>query len=239
MSAAPGVQLTLTEADAKRLTMKIKLLAGAIADQIDTVTDLIAQAKAGRADVVLGYPSWTAYCAAEFAGALPRLERQARRELVANLTEMGMSARAIAPIAGTTHKTVVMDRQEQVVPPVPPDDDADVIDAELVEEADPIPTPITGRDGKTYPIKPTLVEPRKPRRRPLPDAYADAVHGLLKAAERIERLQADDRFPANRDAVMGRRHELVRAVSILLDHLHEVGLDDMAAEAFSRLAGMR
>jgi hypothetical protein len=34
------------------------------------------------------------------------------------------------------------------------------------------------------------------RRRPLPEAWFDAAYDLRKAAERIDRLMADDRFPA-------------------------------------------
>ncbi len=45
----------------------------------------------------------------------------------------------------------------------------------------------------------------KAKRRPLPDALADAGQDLARAAERLARLTEDDRFPKNRDAA---RHQL-------------------------------
>jgi len=206
----------LTEADAKRLTLQLKLLFGSVADQIDKVKKLIGQAKSGQADVALGYKSWTAYCETEFAGALPRLERQARRELVVNLTEQGMSSRAIAPIVGVDHVTVARDRgrvanatpdavderDEQIPSTVVTGDDLDeIVDAEIVDEKPAVHRPqITGRDNKTY----TPPAPRKQRRNSLPDAYRNATFDLLKSIERLERLHADDRFRGNRTELRDR-----------------------------------
>jgi len=59
---------------------------------------------------------------------------------------------------------------------------------------------VTGVDGRSYPQQ---APPRTPRRRPLPDAYADAVYDVGKALERLERLYDDDRFPAHRDVLAG------------------------------------
>lgn len=65
-----------------------------------------------------------AYVSARFAWALTCLPVEVRRPVVAQLSAAGMSTRAIAPIVGTTQKTVVKDTQaarSQVIPQVSPD----------------------------------------------------------------------------------------------------------------------
>ncbi|MEJ7773078.1 MAG: hypothetical protein WKF51_14350, partial [Geodermatophilaceae bacterium] len=180
----------LTEADAKRLTLQLKLLFGSVADQIDRLKELIGQAKSGQADVALGYKSWTTYCEVEFAGALPVLERPRRLELVSSLTELGMSSRAIAPIVRVTDRQVRKDQQVGTqFPPGPNpadecDPDAEIVDAEIVEDKPSVHrAQITGRDNKTY----TPPAPRKQRRNSLPNSYRNAVHDLDKAIRRLER----------------------------------------------------
>jgi hypothetical protein len=53
-------------------------------------------------------------------------------------------------------------------------------------------------------------------RRPITDAFRDASYDLVKAAEKVSRLAADDRFPKNAEQV-GRtcRHDLLRAADLL------------------------
>lgn len=195
----------LSAAEADRLTLKIRLLVGSIADQVDTVTALIEQAKTGQADVALGYTSWPAYCAAEFAAVLPRLERQQRLELVGSLTALGMSSRAIAPIVGVDQKTVLNDRRAGEENSSPGSESGGG-------------RPITGRDGKTY------TTPPKRRRRPLPDAYRDAIYELTKAIERTERLHADDRFAANRGGLQqAHRGDLAHIFSTLNEVMDDLG----------------
>jgi hypothetical protein len=57
---------------------------------------------------------------------------------------------------------------------------------------------------------------KQPNRKPLPDAFQSAAWDLVKVAERLERLVADDRFPRNAEQV-GRmsRHDLLRAADLL------------------------
>jgi hypothetical protein len=59
-----------------------------------------------RDDQVLGYASWDAYVAAEFATALPR---EGQRELSISLAAEGMPVRAIAPAVGAGKSTVQRD----------------------------------------------------------------------------------------------------------------------------------
>lgn len=62
-------------------------------------------------------------------------------------------------------------------------------------------------------------DPTKPRatsRRGLPDSFFDAAYDLTKAAERVARLTADDRFPQNAETVAAKhRSDLLRAIELL------------------------
>lgn len=70
------------------------------------------------------------------------------------MTEAGMSSRAIASIVGVSQAQVIADRRsgDQNLSPESPatwepvDLDADVVDAELIDDP-PAPKPITGMDG--------------------------------------------------------------------------------------------
>lgn len=76
----------------------------------------------------------------------------------------------------------------------------------------------------TEAIKATKPEPTKPRRSPLPDAAQRAGWDFRRAVERLERLTADDRFPANREQVAAAlRGHLTYATEVLHDLL--VALD--------------
>ena len=80
-----------------------------------------------------------------------RLERDARQELVAELAAEGMSTRAIAPIVGVTHKTIVKDLQ--VVPEVPPEPQTMMRVNPTTGEVEDVPARhVTGMDGKEYAV---------------------------------------------------------------------------------------
>lgn len=57
-----------------------------------------------------------------------------------------------------------------------------------------------------------VIPPAKPKRRPLPEALADAGRDLARAAERLARLTEDDRFPKNRDTTHHQMPELLGAL---------------------------
>lgn len=193
----------LTAAEARALTDRIR-------GTLTIAHDLIASAYTGRAWVALGYESWDAYCSGEFTEArMVRLEREQRREIVAELRHAGMSTRAIASGLGVARNTVKDDLRQvdQVDPPA----------------SAPTPTPITGQDGKTYqprfssspvvPDEPTPASsrPTAPQRRPLPDAFFDAAYDLGKALDRVVRLTEDDRFTRNAQQLAAKhRGELLR-----------------------------
>lgn len=202
----------LSEADARRLTERIHLMAGSIKESVEKLSALISEARRGSAHVALGYGSWTAYVAAEFADSPLRLDRDDRRELVVSLASQGMSSRAIAPVVGTSHTAVNND---------------------LRAVGNKLPTETTGTDGKTY-IRPEpdvvdaeIVEdeagPPKVRRNPLPDQARSAGWELRKAVERLERIAADDRFNANKEQVAPHlRSHLTNAIEVCQDLLDRI-----------------
>lgn len=98
MSAwASTVAPTLTQTEARELTDQI-------VSGLRKIVPLVKRAFEGRADRVLGYPNWHAYCAAELGGmTLPLADRPAA---VAELREAGMSTRAIGSALHTSEATV-------------------------------------------------------------------------------------------------------------------------------------
>jgi len=100
---------------------------------VDMLLDDVRALWAGQAWQVLGYESWEDLCDQEFEVRLA-LPREQRRELVADLTESGLSSRAIGSALGVGIATVTRDRQA-TVPNGTVDPDAR----------------ITGLDGKSRP----------------------------------------------------------------------------------------
>lgn len=186
--------IVMEKAEAQSLTNQINSLLNSVAETIDKVHELVRDAQEREAWKALGYPSWSAYCAEEFSGAAAGLEKALRGDLVARLAGEGMSVRAIAKITDSSVGTVHRDVAKAGVP--------------LLNTSSSEPS-TTGVDGKVYrrlrpvPAPPAKERP-KPRRRPLPDAYRDAVWDLEKVIERLVRLSEDDRFPANHEALYDR-----------------------------------
>lgn len=152
---------SLSTDDARRLTDRIRLLAESLADTLDSLGTLIDEARTGSAWLALGYRSWTEYVSTEFAGVLPRLDREPRQELVRDLDSRGMSLRAIAPVVGVSHEQVRKDRDAARVNDLTPAPRV-AAGAPWEEEgrtespfesgaSSPAPSPITGIDGRNYP----------------------------------------------------------------------------------------
>jgi hypothetical protein len=154
-TATGEITEALTEADAKRLTERIRLIAENVAEQMDKLAGLIDQARVGSAWLALGYRSWTAYVAAEFANVLPRLDREPRQEFTRELAARGMSTRAIAPVVGVDNATVHRDLT-RVASATPETPQGGVVRTPAVPDATteaPTATPrpaVIGLDGKTY-----------------------------------------------------------------------------------------
>lgn len=198
---------TLLDADdARRLTERIRLIAGNVADNVEKLRDLVEQARVGEAHTALGYPSWTAYLLDVFGDEPLRLARDVRQELVAELAAQGMSSRAIAPIVGTSH--VQVSRDIATVTSV-------TVDAATGEVSDE-PREIVGLNGKAY-----STPVQKQNRRALTDVAKDAGWDIRKAAERLDRIREDDRYSRNKEEVAAllRSHLLftIEACQGLLD----------------------
>lgn len=186
----------------------------------------VADAKAGNAHEALGYPSWTAYLVAAVergvhrADVISPMTPEQRRELVATLTQEGMSTRAIAAVVGVNHSTVVRDRQ--VVHDAPPDEAIPVEDPpeQLPHAWDSSPEApvrqVVGLDGRSYAAE--RPERRAPRRQPLNRAIFRANYDLQKVVGRLDRLTTDDRL--RRMDAMDRekaKNELARLQKVLFD----------------------
>jgi len=95
---------------------------------------IIAEIWEGQQWKALGFGTWDDACR-EYLGTgwRPWDSIDQRRSMVAELTERGMSTRAIGGALGVDHKTVVNDRHSGG------------------EHSPPDPVPVVGLDGKTYP----------------------------------------------------------------------------------------
>ena len=201
---------------ARRLTERIRLIAQNVADNVEKLRELVAEAKDSNAHVALGYASWTAYLQDVFGDEPLRLARDVRQELVAELTAQGMSSRAIAPIVGVDKETV---RRDVAGGAFAPPESEIVIDGDTGEVIEPG-REIVGLDGKNYSTPTRVVQ-----RRALTDSAQDAGFDLRKAVERITRIREDDRFSRNKTelAVILRGQLLytVETCTLLLDEINQ------------------
>lgn len=190
---------------------RIRVLLTSMADQTNKVGDILEVAQTNEDHVALGYPSWTAYLAGEYAGRFADLSRAVRREVVGSLTAIGMSTRAIAPVVGVSRQQVATDRQ--VASSLPPGR----------EDGDDVDHRVTGMDGKSYGVRRgRVVEPKKSRRPSLTDQYRAAIYELDKAVRRLEKLHADDRFAHHRDSFGHHRHLLLQLADKVILFANEV-----------------
>lgn len=229
----------LSRADAERLTTRIRLRLDAIADNYVAVMPLIREAIERRAWDALGYSGVSAYVSECFGDALAHLGVEVRREVVRELTEAGMSTRAIAPVVGVSDRQVRYDVQKvgspshlpQTPAASPLGEEAGAAGQTSPETPSPVagetpgeaasrgtaPRPVTGIDGKTY-TRPEV--DRTLRRKPLTDAYWAATYDLGKKLQTLQNLTADDRWASNKEAVSSRcGSDVLRALTGLADVL--------------------
>lgn len=227
MSAVATVSISVDEAE--RITEQIVGRIDSISENVDAVMSLMREALSRNAHDALGYASPGAYISDRFGSALSGLSASLRREFVHELSEAGMSTRAIAPVFGVSQKTIVTDRQ--VIPRVSPEPEAmrpdevaalmsggfiDSVDqvAELIE-ADPatgeVIEPSVTEHTVTEKVKTTLgldgktytrPAPKVDRRRSLVDDAFTANTNLWKAIEAIRTIRNDDRFTRNKADIL-------------------------------------
>ena len=104
-----GEIVEFDRAAAERRAERITLRLESIADNTEAVKGMIREAVEKRDDVALGYRSLGEYVSDRFGGSLSRLGIEVRRAFVSELTQAGMSTRAIAPVVGVNQATVVRD----------------------------------------------------------------------------------------------------------------------------------
>lgn len=109
MSIAP-----INTSDAERRALKIGLRLDTIADNYEAVMPMIREALEEGDHATLGYRSPGEYLADRFGKALSRLPVIVRREFVGELTDAGLSTRAIAAVTGTSHETARKDQMAGV-----------------------------------------------------------------------------------------------------------------------------
>ncbi|NGO73180.1 hypothetical protein [Streptomyces boncukensis] len=224
-----------TAEQARALTDRIRIA-------VDGTWQLITEAYTTRAWAALGYDSWDAYCTAEFGQTRLKLPREERQEAVVSLRDSGLSTRAIAVATGADQKTVRNDlagSREEYSSPVTGTDgktyaasrpapqapsNADLTSGTGGAEPEELDAPLEISSvraphvrGADEPIRSPVREQlgAAAKRRPLPEAFADAARDLTRAAERLARLAADDRFPRHRDQTHHQAPELLST----LDHL--------------------
>lgn len=161
--------MPISKADARVLTEQIQVSASEVATLIATAYDL-------RVWEPLGYPTWNAYCAGEFADL--SFSRESRAVTVASLRQAGLSQRAIASAIGVGQSTVCKTLKQ-------------VIENRSPDQA-------IGTDGKSYPAKrrkpveppltpPTSINNKKTGPQRL-KARAEARHSLVNAAISLNAL---------------------------------------------------
>ena len=120
-------EVARVQSDAATARARIDRIAAHVAASRQDIID----AHRERDWLALGYATWDELCEAEFRGAMIGLPRGERREAVAEMTDAGMSTRAIGAALGVSKSQVSDDRKAGVQNWTPD-------------------TPVTGLDGKTY-----------------------------------------------------------------------------------------
>lgn len=163
-----GEIIEFDRAAAERRAERITLRLDAIAENYRMVLPMIREAIEKRDDIALGYRSPGDYVSDRFGQSLAGLGVEVRRAVVGELTEAGLSTRAIAPVVGISNKTVHEDQRRvtPVTPQTPQGEAARESGPQAPEAAKPVerprgepssaaprpaaPRPVTGIDGKTY-----------------------------------------------------------------------------------------
>lgn len=221
MSIAP-VLPELTVEGAERLSERISARLDAIATNYEAMMPLLREAYNRNAFAALGYVSHGAYVKDRFGNTLAKLDPDTRRVVVREMSNQGMSTRAIAPVFDVNNATISRDLARVAdATPAPtdvPDLPVDASTGEVYEADDELPPaaevalprPVVGLDGKNYtapaprPLKavPTGEEAHRLNAEQGASELARAVFTLaaLDFTEHRARL-IEDWWPNGKDAV--------------------------------------
>lgn len=141
-----GEVVDLDPTAAERRAERIRLRLDSIAENYAAVLPAIREAIEKRDDLALGYRSVSEYVADRFGGALTNLGLDVRREVVRELTQAGMSSRAIAPVVGVSDRQVRRDLPTGTDVPVPTGIDG--IERRRPQAPSPAQRPETHRRGR-------------------------------------------------------------------------------------------
>lgn len=148
---------------------QIRSILATVAEEMDRLLYLLQEAWDARDWDALGYGSWDEYVSGEYSVRKLKIPADRRREIVRQLTGGMMSQRAIAGFLGVDQGTVSRDlaaSREASGPLIPESDITGSKRRDVGASPDPSPPParVTGRDGKSYPSRPTGAN----RLRPVP-----------------------------------------------------------------------
>lgn len=239
---------------AERRAERITLRLDTIADNYRAVLPMIREAIEKRDDLALGYRSPGDYVSDRFGQSLAGLGIEVRRAVVGELTEAGLSTRAIAPVVGVTDRQVRYDVQQvgSLSHPQSPESSAAPSGTERQtgpddsgqtpegEESPSLGSPTSPRDGETAPRPPvtgidgkqyTRPEPKTPPRRALTDVARDLGQDLRRITDRFERFAGDDRLSRNKNEVAAHlRHHLAHALQVLADLEQEINSQEESTQ---------
>lgn len=187
------VELIYPDDDAVWEDVKVLQQYRSIGNAMD-VPKIIARIHATKAWLMIGYDNWDDLCIEQFGGWVPNLGIEDRREVVSELTEAGLSTRAIGSALGVDDRTV---RRDQGA-------------------ANAAPVPVQGLDGKTYKPKPKPTRDDILAEYPVLDVPDAADADIARVAEGLAKIPECER---EERAEYGRRW-LAAKTSGALDDIH-------------------
>lgn len=224
-------EIVINEGAARRITERICILLDSVAGQMDRLAHAVQDAYSKRVDQVLGYESWADYAEHEFGPHTANLAAPIRRELVAHLSEAGMSTRAIAPAVGVSPRMAAYDRAQgvQLLHTTDSNSDYSVAAPDFEDDTKLSPIVTVEHHDIVEPVNPDTGEileepepsaepepkpvtgldgktyqrsmPSKPRRNPITDQFTHRTVALTRLVDSFTRLIEDDRFDTNKQNI--------------------------------------
>lgn len=198
---------------AQRRAERIRFHATNANEAMQSLIKLIAQAQDLEDHLTLGYASWTAYVADVFGQEPMRLAGEVRRALTPQLSDTGMSNRAIASVLGVSEGTIRNDLSgAQNYAPAPVESEGFTVNpstGEIIDgptmHAEPIPEPVTTEHTFTEKIKTVTGLDGKEYKRPEPKQVPRGDE-----ANRLNAIQASKSIGRSLEALQYLNYEKAR-----------------------------